>query len=1220
MQNINLSGIILFNDAGMPDLPGESKLIAVPEGAKPILKILDYRTEIIEEVEMAPAPVIPFDTEPDIEYEKNMKVFSKNAFYPENPFKLSEVTEIRGVDAVMLGITPFQYNPVTKQLIVYKDIKLEVTFEGGSGYFGENRLRNRVWEPILDDALLNYSSLPKIDFDAKTKNAKDDEYEYVILTLDDTDFTDWAETIAEFRRKQGISTGVFTISDGPGENTVSSIETWVDNMYNTWTTPPAAILILADYGTGTSGITSQSYDHPYSGSDIYITDNKYADVDGDDLPDIAFARITANNASQLEVMITKFINYESNPPTNIDFYNHPVSALGWQDDRWFQICSEVIGGFWNNQLGKETVRINELGYLANNYNTGPWSTATNTTDVMSYFGPDGLGYIPATPQELGGFTGGNATMVNNAINSGSFMLQHRDHGGNTGWGEPDYDNSDIDGLNNTDLSFIMSINCLTGHFNISSEVFAEKFHRYTSSGNNSGALGIIAASEVSYSFVNDVYVWGCYDNMWPNFMPGETANPESRFIYPAFANIAGKNFLFQSSWPYNTSDKQITYRLFHHHGDPYLNLYSEVPADLTVSCDDIILYGNNNFDVDVDENAFIAITYYNETEGEVEILGTAESSGGTTTVNLSNVPSPGEQVLLTVTKQNYFRYTKLIDIITPSGPYVIKNSYLIDDSNENNNGEADYCETFNIDITLENVGTETAENVTASLTITDPYVISVSNNENISFGNIEAGSTAVSSGSYTVAVADSLPDQYKLNFDLVINDDSKATYESGLSITVNAPVLQLTFDGISDEPGLTFLSSPVLNIIEETLYEYNIEVSEMGGNGNGMLDPGEIAEVTVLAGNTGHADFYAAQCVLISLSQYVTVLSDTVNLGTIGVDAQISAPFTIEIDEACPIGESVELKFKIISDNYTDGIYREILIVNLKVGLIIEDFETGDFNAYDWTHSGNADWTVQTSDVYEGTYSAKSGNISHSQSTSLQITLDVLNSDEISFFSKVSSEGSWDFLKFYINGVQKGSWSGSGAWGEHTYSVSAGSNIFKWTYSKDGSVSYYDDCGYLDYIIFPAFSTESTKGDIVITAPILPGWLTIQDYGDGTALLSGTAPTGPVSDDVRVKAEKDGDVRTQNFIISVDEYVSVIDNELSINIYPNPVKDILYIDLQSLSGIADIKIQNINGQVIYESKSNNVILKVDITNYAKGVYFVNIVSGNETYNAKVIFK
>ncbi len=59
-----------------------------------------------------------------------------------------------------------------------------------------------------------------------------------------------------------------------------------------------------------------------------------------------------------------------------------------------------------------------------------------------------------------------------------------------------------------DLCFIFSINCLSGKYNMGNECFTEKFHRYTKKRANSGALGLIAASDVSYSFVNDTNVWG----------------------------------------------------------------------------------------------------------------------------------------------------------------------------------------------------------------------------------------------------------------------------------------------------------------------------------------------------------------------------------------------------------------------------------------------------------------------------------------------------------------------------------------------------------------------------------------------------------------------------------------------------------------------------------------------------------------------------------------
>ena len=65
-----------------------------------------------------------------------------------------------------------------------------------------------------------------------------------------------------------------------------------------------------------------------------------------------------------------------------------------------------------------------------------------------------------------------------------------------------------------------------------------------------GLLGVIAATEVSYSFVNDTYVWGMWDEMWPNFDPGYGVSGPDR-VLPGFASVYGKYYLEASSWPYN---------------------------------------------------------------------------------------------------------------------------------------------------------------------------------------------------------------------------------------------------------------------------------------------------------------------------------------------------------------------------------------------------------------------------------------------------------------------------------------------------------------------------------------------------------------------------------------------------------------------------------------------------------------------------------------------
>uniref|UniRef100_UPI00345E80E6 C25 family cysteine peptidase n=1 Tax=Lentimicrobium sp. TaxID=2034841 RepID=UPI00345E80E6 len=790
MKDISLPGSFLFNNEGAPDLPGNGKFLAIPQGSIPSLEIISSRTEVMHNVEIAPAPRIPKDDENiPLQYAENKEIYSTDAFYPAQPVIISNTLKIRGVDAVMLGITPFQYNPVTKELVIYRDLKVKITFSGGNGHFGDDRLRSRWWDPILEDALFNRSSLPAIDYNRNTTTGgptEDTGAEYLIITPNGADFVQWADSIKKFRTEQGISTLIRTLSQ-VGGNTTTAIETYINNAYNTWTIPPAAVLLLGDYGTdAANSVISPVYDS------YCVSDNIYGDVDGDHLPEITMARITANNAAQLAVMVTKFLNYERNPPTSADFYDHPVTALGWQTERWFQICSETVGGFWKNELGKNPVRINEV--YDGNPSSDPWSTATNTSTVVNYFGPSGLGYIPSSPQTLGNWAGGNATDINNAINSGAFMLQHRDHGMETGWGEPYYVSSNINGLVNTDLTYIMSINCLTGKYNYSSECFAEKFHRYTYDGNNAGALGIMAASEVSYSFVNDTYVWGMYDNMWPEFMPAEGTTPASRGILPAFGNSAGKIFLAQSNWPYNTGNKEVTYNLFHHHGDAFLTVYSEVPQYLSVAHNPVLFAGANSFSVMADAGSLIALTVNGE------IIGTGTGTGSLLSI-LIPPQVPPSQMVVTVTKQNFFRYRALVDVIPAEGPYVVYNDVEISDPlpGGNNNGNVDYGEDILLSVALRNVGIETALNVVADLSTANSY-ISIIDNSAV-YGNINPNETITVAGGYMLQVADNIPDQEVVAFTVSATDGTD-TWNSNFNITANAPLLTIGAMTVTDNgPG-----------------------------------------------------------------------------------------------------------------------------------------------------------------------------------------------------------------------------------------------------------------------------------------------------------------------------------------------------------------------------------------------------------------------------------
>ncbi|NQS97414.1 MAG: hypothetical protein HQ591_03085 [candidate division Zixibacteria bacterium] len=864
MHMVYLPGVFLPNDAGAPNLPGSGRYIAIPCGASVRMELINYQTELYRDIDIAPAPPIPFDTDnsPPI-YKKDPAIYSRNEYYPDSPVKVSEPFYIRGVDAVILGVTPFQYNPITKELLVYRDLRVRIDFIGGNGHFGEDRLRSLYWEPILKGNLLNYSSLPPIEF-SRIREMDEDNYEYVIIVPDDPAFIAWADSIKEWRVQQGISSGIVTLTE-IGGNDAALIENFIDNAYSTWEPAPAAVLLLSDYQDSGDlyGITSPVWD------DYCVSDNLYADVDEDDLPDIAFARITAQNESDLSNMIGKMLDYERQPPTDPGFYDHPLIAGGWQDDRWFILCCEVVYGYFANELGKTPVRQ----YAGAAAPPTVWSTNGNTYMIIDYFGPDGLGYIPESPSYLTNW-GGNARGINAAINSGAFITLHRDHGDVNGWSSPSYIIPDLTSLNNDMPTFVLTINCLTGMYNNPTECFTEAFHRM-----HQGALGLIAASETSYSFVNDTYVWGMYDSMWPEFDPGygmDETGPNN--LRPCFGSLYGKYYLEASNWPYNTGNKVHTYHLFHHHGDAFITLYSEVPEELTVEHDATLQGGLDQFTVSADEGAIIALTVGGEIIGVVEATGAPQ--------DISIVPQvPGVNMLVTATLYNHFRYMEEVPVIAPEWPYVVYSDVEINDASAwMPNGQLDFGEDVLLSITVHNIGNTMAGNVDVTISTDDIYTTIIDGSEN--YGDIPVNSTALVTDGFEIEAGENIPDMREILFEMSATDGD-SVWTSNFIITAHSPVVEYA----------------------------GLVIEDPAGNNNNLLDPGETADFHITMRNNGSSDASNIDIVISADNPGITIPNSLAIIADLVVGAEAIVVYQdIQTDSSIANGTDVVFELDITAD------------------------------------------------------------------------------------------------------------------------------------------------------------------------------------------------------------------------------------------------------------------------------------------------------------------
>jgi hypothetical protein len=86
---------------------------------------------------------------------------------------------------------------------------------------------------------------------------------------------------------------------------------------------------------------------------------------------------------------------------------------------------------------------------------------------------------------------------------------------------------------------------------------------------------------------------------------------------------------------------------------------------------------------------------------------------------------------------------------------------------------------------------------------------------------------------------------------------------------------------------------------------------------------------------------------------------------------------------------------------------------------------------------------------------------------------------------------------------------------------------------------------------------------------------------------------------------------TTHVAVSVDGLA----NNSGINVFPNPVKDILTISGTQTNG--RIILTNINGYVLKTQPADNINTTINLTEYPAGTYFISYLSGNANRNIRV---
>ena len=158
-----------------------------------------------------------------------------------------------------------------------------------------------------------------------------------------------------------------------------------------------------------------------------------------------------------------------------------------------------------------------------------------------------------------------------------------------------------------------------------------------------------------------------------------------------------------------------------------------------------------------------------------------------------------------------------------------------------------------------------------------------------------------------------------------------------------------------------------------------------------------------------------------------------------------------------------------------------------------------------WGSGGDGMWFPEMITTHDGSASAHSGDIGHSQSTTLSAT--VTGPGQLSYWWKVSSEYS-DPLIFLVDDAERTRIGGDVGWSRCVYNISPGTHTLNWRYQKDGSIAQGADAGWVDQVTYTPLKPVATKP--VVTSDTLSVTIATMD-GFSYALECADALTSPMS-------------------------------------------------------------------------------------------------------------
>ena len=197
------------------------------------------------------------------------------------------------------------------------------------------------------------------------------------------------------------------------------------------------------------------------------------------------------------------------------------------------------------------------------------------------------------------------------------------------------------------------------------------------------------------------------------------------------------------------------------------------------------------------------------------------------------------------------------------------NTYAINDSQGNNNHKLNPGESVTMDLTLDNITDQPVSNVSVVLSTENEHVTITDNT--VDFPNFAPNQTLTATDAYAFTIDDQVAANDRIRFGVEISVDGEVTATFYFNVDVYDYLLQ-------------YGATVVLN----------------DDNANGLLDPGETADLRIFVDNSGNELAQMLTAALSSDYEFITINEAEQSYGTIGAGLMGFADFNVTLDAAAP--------------------------------------------------------------------------------------------------------------------------------------------------------------------------------------------------------------------------------------------------------------------------------------------------------------------------------